>query len=154
MFNLDKKLNKKYMVDIDEESYARSTYFKKDESGKIIGGKSYSELNDTQKSIVDSSVENLSTREKLRVAKKLFDADAKLIQNSVGKVNEFMSLRKDVRDVLEKIDFDFIKEFKNPDTDLSRYSPAFSKKGISEFLNISGTLQDPKKLEQSEEFYA
>lgn len=143
MFNMDKRLHNRYIVNVDVETYAQAMY----------NGKSYSELNDTQKSIVDSSITNLSKREKLRIAKKLFDADAKLIRNTVMQVNEFMSLRKDIRQDLDKIEFNYFQEVKDPNTDLSRQTPAFGKKGISEFLNIRNTLNNPEKLQLSEEFY-
>jgi hypothetical protein len=76
MFNLDRVLNNSYAQKIlDEEDGAKALY-----------GKNYNSLNEEQRIRVDSYIASDNSREKLRLKKKLFDAQEKMLSSSLDSV--------------------------------------------------------------------
>ena len=148
LFNLDTNLNKNYLNEINEEDISQALY-----------SQPYDTLNDYQKKNIDKKVDQSSERERLRIAKILFDRQAKLIESSVGPINQFYDLRKDIATQLRKIEFDFHSEKIDPIIELNNILPAVSRNGMIEFLNLPQNVNrllviDENKNALGNNFYA
>jgi hypothetical protein len=101
LFNLDTVLSESYLATLNNKEV------NVEDISQALYQKDYNVLNETQKSIVDNKTSELGKREKLRIAKVLFDQHAKLIRNTVGPVDLFLQSRKDIYDLQQKVEFDF-----------------------------------------------
>lgn len=147
MFNMDKSLNRHYMPN-------KAT---KEDLANALHNSTYDQLSEYQKANIDEKVNSLSERERLNVAKVLFDKHAKLIAGNILPINEFFEQYKNIQTQLSKIEFDFKKERKDPNTEISEVIPQFAKKGIIEFLNNTKNVDrllviDPEKQSLQDNF--
>lgn len=148
MFNLDKHLNATYTSVIDEDDAAQAMY-----------GKSYQALNEVEAGNINAAIEKSSSREALRIKKRLFDLQQKFFNTSIFTVNEQLTLRKDILPMLSQIEFDYeINNNGELDTEISNLIPQYGKNYLQDFLNSlelteQDVLQNDKRVTNAESFY-
>ena len=130
LFGMDTLLSESYLSTLNEKDV------NVEDVSQAIYKTDYAKLNDTQKAIVDGKISDLGKREKLRIAKTLFDSHAKLVQNQIAPVNEFLEKRKDIQEILKVVEYDF----ENAEEEVINQVPQYGKKGIKEFLNAPSLI--------------